>query len=83
MAACAAELAEVALRGRSGRTTQWAEHIGEAVVRADYATVRARRWRAAAVYQRNGGAVENWEEEGNGFIPLAKGTGSKIQPVPM
>ena len=45
--------------------------------------VRARRWRAAAVDWRNGGAVENWEEEGNGFIPLAKGTGSKIQPVPM
>ena len=53
------------------------------MVRADYATVRARRWRAAAVDRRNGGAVENWEEEGNGFIPLAKGTGSKIQPVPM
>jgi len=45
--------------------------------------VRARRWRAATVDRRNGGAVENWEEEGNGFIPLAKGTGSKIQPVPM
>ena len=30
-------------------------------------------------------AGEQWrmEEEGNGFIPLAKGTGSKTQPVPM
>ena len=30
-------------------------------------------------------AGEQWrmEEEGNGFIPLAKGNGSKIQPVPM
>ena len=47
--------------------------------RHDYATVRTRRWRAVVVDRRNGGAVENWEEEGNGFIPLAKGTDSKIQ----
>ena len=65
-----------AQRGRGGGVTMWQR-------RHDYATVRARRWRAAAVDRRNGGAVENWEEEGNGFIPLAKGTGSKIQPVPM
>ena len=51
--ACAVELAEVALRGRTGRTMQRAERRGEAVVRADYATVRARRWRAAAVDRRS------------------------------
>ena len=65
-----------AQRGRGGGVTMWQR-------RHDYATARARRWRAAAVDRWNGGAVENWEEEGNGFIPLAKGTGSKIQPVPM
>ena len=75
-AACAAELAEVALRGRSGRTTQRAERRGEKVVRAEMEGGGGRPEECAG---------EQWrmEEEGNGFIPLAKGTGSKIQPVPM
>ena len=75
-ALCAAELAEVALRGRSGRTTQRAERRGEVVVRADYATVRARRWRAVAVDRRKVMSSRDLgAEEGNGFILVAKGTG--------
>ena len=75
-AACAAELAEVALRGRSGRTTQRAERRGEAVVRADYATVRAGRCRVAAVDRRKVMSSRDLgAEEGNGFILVAKGTG--------
>jgi hypothetical protein len=44
--------------------------------RHDYAMVRARRWRAAAVDRRK--VMSNrdlGEEEGNGFILVAKGTG--------
>ena len=33
-----------------------------------------RRWRAAAVDRRKMKAVEIWEEEGSGFILVAKGT---------
>ena len=67
--------------------------------RADDATGRAQRRSggarglcdgACAEMEGGGGrpeecAGEQWrmEEEGNGFIPLAKGTGSKTQPVPM
>ena len=67
--------------------------------RADDATGRAQRRSggarglcdgARAEMEGGGGrpeecAGEQWrmEEEGNGFIPLAKGTGSKTQPVPM
>ena len=67
--------------------------------RADDATGQAQRRRggarglcdgARAEMEGGGGrpeecAGEQWrmEEEGNEFIPLAKGTGSKIQPVPM
>ena len=60
--------------------------------RADDATGRAQRRSGGARAEMEGGggrpeecAGEQWrmKEEGNGFIPLAKGTGSKIQPVPM
>ena len=67
--------------------------------RADDATGRAQRRSGGArglcdgerAEMEGGGgrpeecAGEQWrmEEEGNGFIPLAKGTGSKIKPVPM
>ena len=67
--------------------------------RADDATGRAQRRSGGARGQcdgvraemEGGGARpeecagEQWrmEEEGNGFIPLAKGTRSKTQPVPM
>ena len=66
---------------------------------ADDATGRAQRrsggarglFNGARAEMEGGGgrpeecASEQWrmEEEGNGFIPLAKGTGSKTQPVPM
>ena len=44
--------------------------------RHDYATVRALRWRAAAVDRRKVMSSRDLgEEEGNGFILVAKGTG--------
>ena len=44
--------------------------------RHDYATVRAGRWRAAAVDRRKVMSSRDLgEEEDNGFILVAKGTG--------
>ena len=58
-----------AQRGRGGGVTMWQR-------RHDYATVRARRWRAAAVDRRKVMSSRDLgEEEDNGFILVAKGTG--------
>ena len=78
-AACAAELAEVALRGISGRTTQRDERRGEAVVRVDYATVRARRWRVAAVDRRSALVSSGeWRKKVTDLYPWPRVLGQKL-----